>query len=393
MTTQRIVGIRTPPWARYTHEIYRGVLGYMRDHQPWQIQTPIDSTNEIEPIRINRFWKGNGLIAFRLTTAEVRAFQSRGTAIVSISGESIPHGIPVIHPNYQESGQIVARFFMGLGLSEFAYWGDPSRYYSRERSKGFTLELEPAGFNCHQLGVEVSRLGRLQDRWRTLRRFMDPQLRQLPKPIGILAKDDIAAATLIQACQRLGYSVPDDVAVAGVNNDALFCYTTSPPLTAVRYPGESIGYQAAAILDRLMSGDDEVPSQIIVPVLGLAERESTDILHIADAMVAKAVRRIRREARSYPLQVNELVAASGLSRAAFKRRFVQALGTPPKAEIKRVRLDHLHDLLRTTDWPIKRIASQMGFESMEDLGRFIRRETGSTATMFRNRHRSPDPNC
>ena len=385
---QRIVGIRTPSWARFTYEIYGGVLRYMRDHQPWQIQTPIDSTNEIEPVRINRFWKGNGLIAFRLTSAEVRAFQSRGTAIVSISGESLPHRIPVIHPNYQESGKTVARYFLGLGLQEFAFWGDPSRYYSRERWQGFADELKGAGYHCHQLGVEVGRLGRLQDRWKTLRRFMDPQLRQLPKPIGILAKDDIAAATLIQACQRLGYSVPEDVAVAGVNNDALFCYTTSPPLTAVRYPGESIGYQAAAILDRLMTGDDEVPHQTIVPILGLAERESTDILHISDAMVAKAVRRIRRESRHYPLQVNELVATSGLSRAAFKRRFLQALGVPPKFEIKRVRLESLQDLLRTTDWPIKRIASHMGFESIEDLGRFMRREVATTATAYRKRFRS-----
>ena len=163
-TTERIVGIRIPPWARFTHEIYRGVLRYMRDHQAWQIQTPIDSTNEIEPVRINRHWKGNGLIAFRLTTAEVKAFQSRDIALVSISGEALQHGIPVIHPNYRESGALVARYFIGLGLTDFASWGDPSRYYSLERSQGFVQELESEGFGCHQLGVQVSRLGRLEDR-------------------------------------------------------------------------------------------------------------------------------------------------------------------------------------------------------------------------------------
>jgi LacI family transcriptional regulator len=212
----------------------------------------------------------------------------------------------------------------------------------------------------------------------------------MPKPIGIMAKDDIAAATLVAACQRLGYRVPDDVAVAGVNNDERFCYTTSPPLTAVRYPGEAIGYQAAMLLDALLQGDRDVEPRTVVPVGGLVERESTDTLHIDDAVVAEAVRRIRREAATDPLQVNELVAASGLSRAAFKRRFVKVLGEGPKAEIKRVRLRHLEELLRTTDWPIKRIAGHMKFESIEDLGRFMRRETGMTATAFRNRHRLPD---
>ena len=187
--------------------------------------------------------------------------------------------------------------------------------------------------------------------------------------------------------------MPDDVAVAGVNNDELFCYTTSPPLTAVRYPGEAIGFRAAAILDQLMQGKLDVPHETIVPVEGLVERESTDILHIADPVVAKALRRIRRDARTYPLQVNELVAESSLSRAAFKRRFVQTLGYAPKAEIKRVRIASLEDLLRTTEWPVKQIASHMGFESMEDLGRFMRRETGTTATAFRAEHRVTDPNC
>ena len=217
---------------------------------------------------------------------------------------------------------------------------------------------------------------------------MDPQLKALPKPIGILAKDDIAAATLIHACQRLGFRVPDDVAIAGVNNDELFCYTTSPPLTAVRYPGEAIGFRAAAILDRLMQGETDIPHETIIPVSGLVERESTDILHIADPIVATALRRIRRDGPTYPIQVNELVAESSLSRAAFKRRFVQTLGYAPKAEIKRVRLASLEDLLRTTEWPVKQIASHMGFESMEELGRFMRRETGTTATAYRTTFRS-----
>lgn len=308
--------------------------------------------------------------------------------MISISSESETQGAPTVVPDYEESGRIVAEHFVSLGLQEFAYWGDQSRIYSRARGRGFEEVLAQSGYASHQLGIEVKRLGNLRDRWKTLRRFMDPQLRSLPKPVGILAKDDIAAATIIASCQRLGYRVPDDVAVAGVNNDELFCYTTSPPLTAVRYPGEAIGYQAAARLDQLMNGSKKVPRRTVVPVSGLVERESTDIIHIADPVVASAVRRIRREAGTDPLQVNELVADSPLSRAAFKRRFINALGYPPKTEIKRVRLAHLEECLRSTDWPIKRIADHMGFESMEDLGRFMRREKGMTATAFRSQHRS-----
>ncbi|MEM7383528.1 MAG: DNA-binding transcriptional regulator [Verrucomicrobiota bacterium] len=384
-STSSIVGIRTATWAGFTHDIFRGVLQFMRLHEPWLIQTPLDSTDELEPVRINRFWKGDGLIAFRLTKAEIRAFRRRGTALVSISGESFREGIPVVVPDFEESGRLVARHFLGLGLRHFAYWGDQSRRYSLARGRGFVEVLEASGHECFQIGTEFGQLGAKEERWKNLRRRMLPQLETLPHPIGIFAKDDIAAATLINACQHLGYRVPDDVAIAGPNNDEIFCYTTSPPLTAVRYPGEAIGYRAAEVLHRLMiEKKTDVPGETLIPVDGLAERESTDVLHIADPVVAEAVRRIRRDAGCYPLQVNELVADCQLSRAAFKRRFVLATGHPPKVEIKRVRLANLKDLLLRTAWPVKKVAEHMRFESVEDLGRFMRRETGQTATAYRS---------
>ena len=109
-----IVGIRTASWARFTQEIYRGILHYRRLHQAWQIQTSIDSTHELEPITIDRFWKGDGVIVFRPTGAEVRAWQKRHTAIVSISSESAPLGLPIVVPDFEESGRIVARHFVSL---------------------------------------------------------------------------------------------------------------------------------------------------------------------------------------------------------------------------------------------------------------------------------------
>ncbi len=49
-------------------------------------------------------------------------------------------------------------------------------------------------------------------------------------------------------------AVPDEVAVIGVDNDEYLCHLSIPPLTSVDVNAEQIGYEAAALLDRMMQG-------------------------------------------------------------------------------------------------------------------------------------------
>ena len=65
---------------------------------------------------------------------------------------------------------------------------------------------------------------------------------------------DVRARHVLAACRSLGILVPEDVAVIGVDNDELICELTSPPLSSIEQGARTIGYQAAALLDRLMAG-------------------------------------------------------------------------------------------------------------------------------------------
>jgi LacI family transcriptional regulator len=53
--------------------------------------------------------------------------------------------------------------------------------------------------------------------------------------------------------------VPEQVAVIGADNDQLICAIASPPLTSVIIDDEKRGYEAAAMLDRLMQGEEIPP--------------------------------------------------------------------------------------------------------------------------------------
>ncbi len=380
-----LVGIRLPSWAGFTRTIYRGILKYMRLHGQWQIETRLDSTNEMKPSVIDSTWQGDGLILFRYSEEEANAFLSRNIPVINVSSECLHPKIPTVIPNNNELGTIAAEHLLSLGFKQFAFWGDPTRNYSKQRGRAFMNRIASGGYPCREIEIETAQFS-WHRKWERLHEAILVAMENSERPVAVFAKDVILAANIINACSELGISVPDEVVITGANEDELFCNTTTPPMTCVQYPGEAIGYKAAGILDRMMNGEKNVaPLLTEVPIQGISIRESTNTLAIRDRLIAETVHRIRQEAPSFPLQVCELLENIPMSRAGFNKRFQKAMGIPPKSEIIRVRLQHLKSLLKTTSWSIKEISIQMQFDSSEELGRFFRRETGMTATEFRKK--------
>ena len=122
-----VVGIRVPSWASFTRPIFKGVVDFIRRNQRWQIQTLVDSTNEMAPVVIDQNWDGNGLILFRFSTEEAENFKRRNIPVVNLSAESTGKGYPSVIPDNLEIGKQAAQHLLTLGLKHFSYWGDPSR--------------------------------------------------------------------------------------------------------------------------------------------------------------------------------------------------------------------------------------------------------------------------
>lgn len=378
-----VVGIRIPSWASFTRSIFSGVMDYMRHHGQWQIQTLVDSTNEMAPTVIDKDWQGDGLILFRFSDQEATAFKRRKIPVVNISTECAGRGFPTVIPDNREIGCMAAEHLLSLGLKHFSYWGDPSRAYSQARGKAFAERLRESGFDCLFVDFKPDNFP-WKRRWKMVHNHLLKSLPKLSRPMGIFAKDDILGTNIIRVCNELDIFVPHEVAVVGTNADEVFCQISSPPLTSVAYPGEQVGCEAATLLNQMMTCKS-VPDTLlrVVPISRIDTRESTSTLAVDDTIVAQAVERIRRQAPDYPLRVGELVEKVSMSHSGFKRHFMREMGLTPKAEINRVRLMHLQTLLKTTKWPINQIARQMHFESSEELARFFRRQTGLTATNYR----------
>ena len=73
-------------------------------------------------------------------------------------------------------------------------------------------------------------------------------LRSLPKPVGLMAGIDERSQQIAEACKAAALSVPDQVAILGVDNDEIICHLSNIPLSSVALTAERGGYEAAELL-------------------------------------------------------------------------------------------------------------------------------------------------
>ena len=84
-------------------------------------------------------------------------------------------------------------------------------------------------------------------------------LKRLPKPCAVFASCDDKAWEIIQLCRDAGLSVPEDVAVLGVNDDPALCEGSDPRISSVRPDFAGEGRLAARLLDAMMRKTDAPP--------------------------------------------------------------------------------------------------------------------------------------
>jgi LacI family transcriptional regulator len=131
-----------------------------------------------------------------------------------------------------------------------------------------------------------------------------------------------------------------------------------------------------------MSGKRVSPAAHLIAPLGVAARQSTDVLAMEDRNIARAVQFIREHACA-GINVSDVLRAVPLSRRVLEQRFQRVLGHTPREEILHVRLNRVKQLLVETDLPLYLIAERTGFEHVEYLSVVFKRETGRTPSAFR----------
>ncbi|RCV91532.1 LacI family DNA-binding transcriptional regulator [Billgrantia montanilacus] len=149
--------------------------------------------------------------------------------------------------DHHEAGRCMARHLLAQQYRSVVYVGAclDRDYRARMRFEGHREVLHAAGLEAPM--IELDQLGSLDAGATGLERVLS----RYPSADAIhFANDDLATGALLRA-QRLGMTIPGDIAIAGFNGLPLGQHVT-PRLTTIRSPRENMGRLAAEeVLKRL----------------------------------------------------------------------------------------------------------------------------------------------
>jgi LacI family transcriptional regulator, galactose operon repressor len=279
-------------------------------------------------------------------------------------------------------GHLAGEYLLGLGFRHYAYsnFGSGSWAPEQARLEGFRQALSGANVDVYLPDPKQDPMA--PDWPKALERWAEA----LPKPVGVFARHDGAAQRLRAACRHLELSVPEQMAILGVDDDDMLCEGARPALSSIRLPCEAIGYEAARILDEILDGRAPSATPRRFEPVDVHVRESTDTLAVGDLLVADALRFIRENACK-PVTPADVAEEVLVSRQHLDVRFRKVLGRTVFKEIRRVQIERIRYLLRETDIVLSAIAPRTGFVDEAALSHAFRKATGQTPGAYRRSFR------
>jgi AraC-like DNA-binding protein len=94
-------------------------------------------------------------------------------------------------------------------------------------------------------------------------------------------------------------------------------------------------------------------------------------------------RLIIREKINSPLLPEEIAASLNMSYTWFRRIFRQYTGMAPAQYIMQLKIQKAKEMLSVTTMPVKEIALELGYESIDYFSTQFKKQTGQTPTQFR----------
>lgn len=364
--------------------VMRGIAQFVETYGPWSLF--IDPLADSDyPRGRSENWHGDGILTYIEDPNRAERLLRSGIPTVELFAYRLDRKLPLVAHDDIAVGRMGADHLLGRYLRRFAFSGYANTLWSDRRQKGFTDFLLEVG--CPNPACLLIKRPETLSEWEQVQQQLMTWIRQLRKPVGLMACSDHHAQSILDACQRTGAVVPEEVAVIGVDNDEEVCRLSDPPLTSVILDSERVGYEGAKLLDKLMrrKTKSKQPQQMFVPPVSVVARRSTDVTAINDSLVASAARTIRERA-CHGLSVEELVSSLKISRSIFYQRFQDALGRSPHYEILRVQLDRVKGLLTQTSLPLKEIAEMASFNNPNYLSVAFKREMGVTPGEYRDQH-------
>jgi len=369
-------------WGR---NIIRGIARFAYETGDWELF--LQPRGQVREIPIPPKWRGEGIIARIASSHQLEEIKKTGLPTVNISSLEIPEcPYPRVISDFEMVGKMAADHLMDIGLTRFGFCAMRSALpAARKVHENYHNQLKANGFSCEELILSDRNFHSEKEKKRIidwLKSFADDS-------IGVFALSVEAPYAILSACNGIGLRIPEEVALlSNASIDEIVLQIANPAVSCIATSEETIGYEAARRLDRIIR-EGKAPSSGEVQKVEpshIEVRASSDIVRIPDKQVRRALQFIAENSH-LGIQVSDVAAHAGMSRRSLELRMKQTIRRTPAEEIRQVRLRIARRLLATSHLSIPEVATRAGFGTVEHFIVFFKRATGQTPLQYGKSHR------
>lgn len=387
MKDAKQIGLLLPAYfQQFSNSAVAGMVSYAATRRDIHfIDLRYEAVDKI-PAVLSR-WRGDGLIT-RLDREDYKIIGDvlpRRKPIINIHPDILSTRIPSVGVNLRDMAQAAIAHFCGTGYPHVGVFGkkgtmmfdtlgvEIGKWASPDDPSAVALSLYQQASTA-SIGPKGLKPNAPLERW----------LQRLPKPIGLLTTGGYSGELILRTAMRLGYAIPEDIAVLSATDDEI-CLFAYPPISAFNNQADKIGGVALATLDARLNGGTWPGGLVQIPLPTVIERRSTGFPSGIPAEIRQAMSFIRGHGCE-GIEIQAVLRnVPGLSRTRLYALFPRYFGRSPAAEILHQRLETAKRYLEQTNLRIEEIAGKTGFKTQGHLTDVFRKHTGVAPTVWRRK--------
>jgi LacI family transcriptional regulator len=375
----REVAIVVESATSFSRGVLRGVSQWMAQQAGWLITVDDRVPGAPIPGWLTN-WSGDGVISGLPERALPKTCRGDGRPVVYVRDRLTASRLPGIYPDDEAAVRLAVTHLVDRGLRHIGVC--PVTPGTALRCDAAVRFAAAAGCTVDAYATEPLRGGRPKPGGKHSDSTLGRWLASLPRPVGVIAVDDVQVLNVLKACRDQGLEVPDDVAVVAVTDDDALGELATPAVTSVTHDRARLGQEAARVLENSMISGRPASAVVLVPPAGIAVRRSSNVLAVEDADIRQALSLIREQGCS-ELSAGQVATRLGLSRKLLDRKFQQTLGHTIHDELQRTKLTEAKRLLAETDHKLLVVSVRAGFTHAAQLCNVFKSAVGMSPMEYR----------
>lgn len=366
----------------FDHRFHHGVARFAREHG-WRL-----SLESAYGRALPWGWRGDGVVATIGCEETAKFVQSLAVPVVDTT-QSLPKlRLPRVRQDDAAIGAMGARFFLERGFRQLAFCSPDANPVHHARRDGFAKAAKAGGADFLEMVLQDKASG--NQPWQAIRDGAARQLRTLGRPTGLCCVDDCSAALLCEIAKEEGVDIPGRLAILGVGNLEAACECSWVTLSSIAVDMDKQGYEAARLLEEVLSGRHgpwplkQPPVRLLAP-LEVIERASTQGVAVQDARLARVVAHMH----AHPADDASIETMAAIARVGNRKLYELFAGefqSTPAAFFDQVRLRVATRRLADPGVKLRAVAKEAGFGTTLRMHRAFVRAIQVTPGAWRKLH-------